>query len=1431
MQRIGRVVDHGLDRHAAAEGHGHAILIGGVAQQHVHVNVDDGPVASRVLIFGRDGLARHIVHAVPGPDAQRQAHQRHFAGQGAIFSLGQLDVHNVLHSVDIGGRALGIDGDVITFGAQFLILDLEAGGHIHVRQLPGVGSVQADVGLDGLHSAHVAGLEVNVVDGIILGGQAGIVVTGHVDQGFVLRIGHGEGGVLLGLIAHAVSDFEGHHVLAIFQRNICRSGHDIAGNLGLNLHAVHIDLRSGSIDADVIVLGLVVVDIGGEHRAAGGNSLAVQLPGVIRGSIHDGTDDGLLAVIHGLAVVQGHVVEVEGQLLRIHRLDVHANEGGRTRILIGGVGVHGGQVLIRAHINVRVHPAAGGNVRFHHIIEALHRTAGILEQEVLLIAAISLAIILGAPELGHEGQTTLNALAGIIRVHNTCRAFGDVHPEAEGSGLLLLLFGSRGKHITEHMLLTHEEQVVVAPAREVCIGIVQRPAQRIAAVLDLAIAAGCQEGLCRDLVIVLTSQRSAAYQRVVHAVVDAPLLGSLKAHPIGDVAVFEVPGTDQFGALAVGDDEGQLRHLRRLVGRSDGHALHLFIGGGSVAHRRQIQSTGSLIAHFPSESIGGEVHGEFLRRILVHFNLQRSALAVGQHRAVQRKPGNRRIGHREGLLSSLLLHSVLNRHLTQLAVGGEHAVLADGTVGGIRQRPDAALGHLPGVAQVAHRHRFQRVDGIGRDVFVLGQNDRAGELFLHLSTAAGALDSQEDGVQGGTLGTVRGGGAHHQTAVTRTAGDEGGGTAAVAVDRPNAAQRQHQLAHLVVGQTGGNSAVTAVTMDDHQRAVGLDAQHGAGGVRGGTLNAGGHQLAILDQPAEVGAHNEALLGGAVLAVVQRIGSGAQITGAVIIDGQVGLAARVQVFLGVVLIHQHLVLKHEEAVGLVVVIRQGDVHAADQLIAQRILVVPGGLGHFHGSPGTIIFGVKLVVGIVTGQHVHLGSVHGENVHFLTVGAGGIVQNDFGLSSAGNHGVLVFLDNDEVVVADAGVVPAAGAGNHHGHAHLGSDLTLQLHQEAQLGLVLRQDDSAVFLGQLINGNHHRSNVVIALGQLFGGHHDHHGLEQHPQFALELAVVLGDHILQLLGDGSQGRHGRHRLCHDGITLLIKDGIVIVRLGRLVGLSGLVHDGLVHNGLVHDGLVHNGLVHDGLVHNGLVHNGLIHDGLVHNGLIHDGLIHHGLIHNGLIHNGLIHGLIHDGLVHGLIHNGLVHDGSRGRGGLSRLRILAGLGNVTHMLELTAVEHGRRLGSVQLLGGILYRSDLLPQAVELAVAQGRKHRRDLAGVHAIHSSEDLLVALHAIVKLTAEIANQQTINTGLQLFALGEHGRRLFLRRNLFCFLGGLCGFFRHGFIRHDHSIVSGIRHFFRDRPKGHRGQQHDGRQQHGNETIPQQLTHGLHPSFPKIL
>ena len=170
-------------------------------------------------------------------------------------------------------------------------------------------------------------------------------------------------------------------------------------------------------------------------------------------------------------------------------------------------------------------------------------------------------------------------------------------------------------------------------------------------------------------------------------------------------------------------------------------------------------------------------------------------------------------------------------------------------------------------------------------------------------------------------------------------------------------------------------------------------------------------------------------------------------------------------------------------------------------------------------------------------------------------------------------------------------------------------------------------------------------------------------------------------------------------------------------------------------------------------------------------------------------------------------------------------------MLELTAVEHGRRLGSVQLLGGILYRSDLLPQAVELAVAQGRKHRRDLAGVHAIHSSEDLLVALHAIVKLTAEIANQQTINTGLQLFALGEHGRRLFLRRNLFCFLGGLCGFFRHGFIRHDHSIVSGIRHFFRDRPKGHRGQQHDGRQQHGNETIPQQLTHGLHPSFPKIL
>ena len=464
-------------------------------------------------------------------------------------------MHHILHRVDINRRTHRLAGNVDAVSTQLLNLNLEAGGDKHVLQFPGVSGIQTDIGLDDFNRIHITCLDVDVVNRIVLRSLAGIIVASQVNQSLILRNSHGKGGVLLGHITHAVSDLKGNPVLAIVPHNSLGSRHAVAADLRLNLHAVHIDLRRSSIQANVVVLGLVVVDTGGEDHFGSRNGRAVEHLGIIGSGIHNVANNGLLTVIHSRAVVQGHVVEVEGQLLRIHGLDVHADERGRTGIGVSREGIHGGQVLVCAHVDVCIHPAARRNIRLHGIVQRLDLAAGGLEAEMLLVAVIALSV-LGAPELGHERQAALHVLLRVIRVNDTRSTFRDVHPEAEGGSSFLIFFRRGGKNIAENMLLTHEEQVVVAPTSKISISVVQRPAQRIVAIFNLTIALVRQESIGCNLIVVLTRQRIGTNQRVVHAISDTPLLGSHKAHPVGDVAVFEVPGADQFRALAIGDGKG-----------------------------------------------------------------------------------------------------------------------------------------------------------------------------------------------------------------------------------------------------------------------------------------------------------------------------------------------------------------------------------------------------------------------------------------------------------------------------------------------------------------------------------------------------------------------------------------------------------------------------------------------------------------------------------------------------------------------------------------------------------------------------------------------------------------------------------------------------------------------------------------------------------
>ena len=62
----------------------------------------------------------------------------------------------------------------------------------------------------------------------------------------------------------------------------------------------------------------------------------------------------------------------------------------------------------------------------------------------------------------------------------------------------------------------------------------------------------------------------------------------------------------------------------------------------------------------------------------------------------------------------------------------------------------------------------------------------------------------------------------------RTLRQERGGAAAVAVDRSYAAQGNHELSHLVAGETSRIGRLTTVIHDHYKGAVGLNANERAG---------------------------------------------------------------------------------------------------------------------------------------------------------------------------------------------------------------------------------------------------------------------------------------------------------------------------------------------------------------------------------------------------------------------------------------------------------------------------------------------------------------------------------------------------------------------------------------------------------------------------
>ena len=174
---------------------------------------------------------------------------------------------------------------------------------------------------------------------------------------------------------------------------------------------------------------------------------------------------------------------------------------------------------------------------------------------------------------------------------------------------------------------------------------------------------------------------------------------------------------------------------------------------------------------------------------------QRAALTLHQHGHIHghveaQRPGCLEEGQAVRLQNGhgvrtahLALIQELCRCLAHRTVGGKHALLRDATHGVVRQLPCQSLCRkLRWAARLIHTSSAERDLGCGR--IVIGSR-RYGRMVEH--AVADGVGNHQKTAQRGTLRAVGGNVLHRQIAALAL-GKEGGGTAAVAADRVNAAQ-------------------------------------------------------------------------------------------------------------------------------------------------------------------------------------------------------------------------------------------------------------------------------------------------------------------------------------------------------------------------------------------------------------------------------------------------------------------------------------------------------------------------------------------------------------------------------------------------------------------------------------------------------------------
>ena len=189
--------------------------------------------------------------------------------------------------------------------------------------------------------------------------------------------------------------------------------------------------------------------------------------------------------------------------------------------------------------------------------------------------------------------------------------------------------------------------------------------------------------------------------------------------------------------------------------------------------------------------------------------------------------------------------------------------------------------------------------------------------------------NQNNTIDGCTFRTVGRNRTHGVGSFPFPFGNEGRRTTTIAVNSVNATQRKHHFAHFIVGQTGREGSVTAVSLTEYQGTVCFNTDHGTRCVGRSTFYGFSLQYTVFYQPTKVSGNCGFFIAG------KGSAHSTKFTRTIPVNSEVSLSP----FMNIGSTQNNAVPNHK-AVGCVGIIRQGSIHTTNNVIPQAFVVSYG-----------------------------------------------------------------------------------------------------------------------------------------------------------------------------------------------------------------------------------------------------------------------------------------------------------------------------------------------------------------------------------------------------------------------------------------------------------------------------------------------------------